>query len=891
MATYVLKVNGQPVDLAAARVSLEGLDISWKGPDELTFRQAKPHHQADFLEEDAVELEAEGDAVFRGRILERELRGEPGREFVAYHAEGLRALARRVPVLDPLTGVPAVTFNSPPPEEDPWQAGRTGFTCGEIVKWLIDSFAAELIAASVLREGGTHYLQSELDALDLVPPEVTFEEVSVDEAVETVLREQADHGYRIDPAGQTFRFLHLGALPELTVTIDQLPGENSDRVLANLLRPSTADCYTAYEIRGARQLTPALLYLSRGELEELWDPDLEASWSLPRAFSEYERRDAGTDPAIEADTLTDLSKNWTADEWVGGFLVEQLTPALGGALIRAYRVLANSATEVVVEGILLQPTEGLTVTYDLYAGVCPYRYVWSRYRIVDPAKSQVVRDIPPVFQVASGFFLSHPLVERKLTFPGGESWAPVEAQVFVDGSGVFLTATPLYRLAPGGSPLQPGEATGPEDVRFRLAYASGSLVARSPESGYTGTAYTQAGLRRTRVRYLPEFVLDTDVEQYRALAAELLAPLKDINYSGELPLASLRWDLAGLTWRVNVAARDRLGNPIPTGFEALAVPLARVRYDFRRGRSALLLATNIAQTIFGPEVLEEARARQWRDRLGRLAGRLLSLWHRLQVSIGHPTQNDGGARAGGDRGGEPGTTSSSGASSTTSEPATMTSEPPATTSELVTTTSPGSSALETTSTPSSSSEGPPPSTESTSVVASSTSEVPPLTTTSEALATTTTEAATTSGGTEIEHVCCPNGAPRRFGFAATGFTDTHGSDCTDLNTSGELVWVPEAQSWVFFSQFCDFSLACMVEHIQVGENTFVDLPKWTLGAHSNYHACDCSWASWLGGGDPPFSEGFEYADCGVSCEGGTFNEECVMGGGPDCAGSVEIWPI
>jgi hypothetical protein len=845
MATYVLKVNGEPVDLAGAKVSLEGLASSWKGPEELAFRQARPHHQADFLEEDVTELEVDGEVVFRGRILVRDLRGEPGREFVAYHARGLRALARRVPVLDPLTGVPTVTFNSPPPEEDPWQAGRAGFTCGQIIQWLIDTFAPELIAAGVLREGGTHYLQSELDALDVVPPEVTFEEVSVEEAVETVLQEQADHGYRIDPASQSFCFQQLSALPETTVTIDQLPGENSDRVLANLLRPATANCYTAYEIRGARKLTPALLYCSRGELEELWDPDLEASWSLPRAFGEYERRDAGTDPVIQGNTLTDPTKNWTADEWAGGFLVEQLTPTLGGALIRAYRVLSNTATQVVVEGVLLWATEGVTVTYDLYAGVCPYRYVWSRYGIVDPAKREVVREIPPVFQVASGFFLSHPLVERKLTLGGGEVWVPVEAQVFTDGSGVFLTATPLYTVSPGASPLEPGVATGPEDVRFRLAYASGSLVARSPEAGYVGTAYTQAGLCRTRVRYLPEFVLDNDVEQYRALAAELLQPLKDIGYSGELSLASLRWDLADLSWRVNVAARDRARNPIATGFEAVALPLAGVRYDFLRGRTALLLATNVAQTIFGPEVLEEARLRQWRSRLQALTGRSLSLWHGLQVSIGHPTQNDGGARAGGDRGREHEPTTSSTLTTTSELPTTTYTSPPP----------------------------PPPGTTSGGL---------PLATTTTTVAPTTT----TSGGTRFEHPCCPNGAPYRFGFSASLFGGPESSedtvDCTALEIAGEMTWSAQNGAWVYMdSDGRLFSLTCGIvgpDPQHPGHSHRV----WVLGASGD--DCACQWMSFENPGAEP--------SCGVTCAGGTFDEDCFESGSYKCmSGQVTIWPI
>ena len=827
MATYLLKINGEVVDLAAARLSLEELTFSWKVGGELTFRQAKAHHQADYLEEDDVELAADGVVVFRGRIVERRLRGEPGREFVGYRARGLRDRAGDVAVVDPVTGVPEVTFNVQPPDEDNWQAGRADLTCGEIIKWLIDTFEDELIAAGVLAEGGTHYLGSELDALDVVPPEVVLHEMDVDEAVLTVLRYQADHGCRIDPAQRTFRFLRLSTLTPRTITIDELPEGASDRVLANLLRPTTSHCYTAYEIRGSRELTPAVLSASEGDLEELWDDSLEATWTLARAFAEYEQRDSGTDPEIQGNTLTDSAKNWETDEWVDGFLVERLVGELGQSLICAYRVLSNTATQVVVDGALLEAPSGYTVIYNLYAGVCPYRYVWSRYRIVDPDKRQVVREIPSIFQVASGFFLSHPLVERKLTFNNQEIWVPVSAQIFCDGSGVILTATPLYTVPPGATPLEPGVATGPEDVRLRCAYASGSLVARYPQSGYSGTAYSDRGLERTRVRYLPEFILDNDLEQYRDLAQELLQPLKDINYRGEVPLAGLHWEFADLGRRISVAGRDRQDNPIVTGFEAIAAPLAEVCYDFGRDRTTLMVATNVALALFGAEALEEAGL----ARLEVLQGRYRQLRSAIQVSIGHPRQNDGGARAGGDRGGEPGTT-------------TTTTEPPTTTT---------------------------------------TSEPPTTTTTGEPTTTTGEPTTITSGGTQVQHGCCPEGAPYRWGFVCSGQTDQQGSGCiAAAGWFGDLVWT--GTHWVADNQSigCAISLSCHTEAYDSEGNTY---NVWELSL--TCAQCYCGWISYE---DCPFPEP---PDCGLTCTSGTTfvgGGDCHATGPPIDCGDIQIWP-
>jgi len=878
MPTYTLLINDQPVDLAQARASLGELAFSWRGGAELTFTQAKPHHQADYLEEDDVELRVDGQAVFRGRLVERELRGDPGSESVGYLARGLRDRARDVAVVDPVTGVPEVTFNAPPEDEANWQAGRCEQTVGEIVQWLIDTFADELIAAGVLAQGGTHYLQAEVDALDVIPPEVVFHEVSVEEALLEVLRHQPDFGLRIDPATRRFRFLRFSTLPERTVTIDQLPEGAGDRVLANLLRPTTVGCYTAYEIRGERQLTPAVLYLSDGDLQEHWDPALEDSWTLARAFREYQRTDTGTGGVIQADTLTDTSKSWSTDEWVGGFLCQYVEMASGTRLIKAHRVLSNTATQVVIEGILLQIPEGGSHSYRLFNGVSPYRYVWSRYRITDPAKRLIVRQVPLVFQVANDFMLQSPLVERKLTVDGEESWVPVHTQVFTDGSGCVLTATPLYTVGPGESPTVPGQATGPEDVRLRCAYASGALTARYPESGYTGTAYSDAGLARTRVRYVPEFVLANDRAQYRELAEELLQPLKDVNYRGEIPLAGLDWDFTGLGHRINVAARDRADDPIVTGFESIAAPLAEVRYDFFRSRTTLVVATNVAETVYGPGSREESLYWQLLGRVNALRTRAVQQIRRVQMIIGPPTQNDGGARVGGDRGEEPPVQTTT---TTTGAPVTTTSSigPPP-----VTTTSAGSPATTSGTSDPPGTSGPPPVT-TTSVGSPATTSgtsgpPPPVTTTSGPGSSVQTT--TTSGGTEISHPCCPGGAPYRFGFSCAGF-DEQFDGCTIFNGwSGEMTWEAGNSRWFYADAERTIALEC--EIYDDPGHPCDGRAVWKLTV--SVLGCTCYWSSFAddcGAGMPT---------CGVGCDGGTFTDACWdQGADPIDCGEVTIWPI
>jgi hypothetical protein len=118
---------------------------------------------------------------------------------------------------------------------------------------------------------------------------------------------------------------------------------------------------------------------------------------------------------------------------------------------------------------------------------------------------------------------------------------------------------------------------------------------------------------------------------------------------------------------------------------------------------------------------------------------------------------------------------------------------------------------------------------------------------------------------------------------ATGFTEGHGADCRDLNTSGVMVWDAELAGWVFYSEPCNWTLNCTKEHVQIGPEEWMDIPKWTL--HAVSVPCECTWTSydWV-------PSGLTLPHCDFDCDGGAFYVDCCSGG-RDCEGTVQIWPI
>ena len=639
MAVIQLKVGGAVQDMSALKISLERLSITYNVPRELVFRQDVRHHEAAFDEEDEVELTADGVTRFLGNVVERELRGEPGSESVGYRAVGLAARASAVDVADEF-GRPHRVYNADEEDADEYVATRSGMTIGEIMADLFDAYSADLEA---LGFGETPFVAAELEAMAVIARYVTFDNLTFDMALVEALQYQPGFAWFVDPADRRYRFVDLeNDLGPVTVTID------SDQVSRNVLRPSTERRYTAVEIAGAHELAGDVAYLSAGDLEEYWNGALEADWTPARANGP-ETTDGGsiTSSGIDGDGrwfIEDSSKSWGTDLWAGGEATVTFTTFEGpwGNVYAKLKVVASTGSRITFDTAVNFSGYG-PISYEVQVGYSDYAYVYRRYRVADPAKRTLAREILASDReglLPAGVKTFAPLVQvlhptwRIQGLSGsytGYAWMVVPATIYWS-EGVFLLAHPATRLDDDGA------WTRPLDLRFVFTYRTGAMTARYPASGYTGTAYTgipgftSPGIERVKRFYDETFSDPADLGRYETLAAELLKPLKNVQVAGEVRLETLDWDLAGFTKKVNVAA----SGGVTTHWESLGAVLAGLVYDFEAEATRLRLATDPA--LVGGEDYEALKERLL---LGNLLRGLERRLNALRARLAEISQNLG----------------------------------------------------------------------------------------------------------------------------------------------------------------------------------------------------------------------------------------------------------
>ncbi len=505
---YTLAINGDEQDLTAKKVSLGTLEVSWERARELRFTQHVPHTDANYGVEDDVTLSVDGTVRFRGRIKRVDLEGVPNAERVAYTCLGLRELSKEVSVHDPSHGFPRVVFNAPPDDDD-YDAGRSGKEIGEIIEWLFDQHADELRTAGVIAAAPAKgYVPGELDELDVVPPKVVFDSQDFDDALAELMVFQRGHRYYADPATRTFHFKEVGELPEKTITYN-----SPDKPLSAILKPSTEGRATAVQIFGPMRPVNETLYLSTGGLTKLWNAAHESDWTWPKCY----------DPD-------------------------------------------NDAT---------------------------YGRVYRRFQVASASKRRIAHSLAEADGLGENAVALCPQVYRKTA---DDAWAWVPSMFDFD-NGVILLAQP----ATVGDEYEEGAAECASDICLVYSYLAEPLSARFPESGYTGTAYTEPTNPVEVVRrfYNENFVLPEHSSHYENVAEQLLQAYKDIVYAGTVELAALDWSLANLGYRLNFTGRDDEGDPVTTGFESLGAALLGVRYDLARGRVELSLSTDASEFVMG----------------------------------------------------------------------------------------------------------------------------------------------------------------------------------------------------------------------------------------------------------------------------------------------------
>jgi len=633
---YTLLIGGSRIDIAAKLLTFEELYVSWRQPRTFVFNEKAIHYNPSYSVGNLVYLfvhDEDGNDVcrFGGRIEQVSHVGQPGAELVRYHCVGWRVVSNDVYVCDPDLGHPHVLFNTPPTDVVNYNAARYWRTCGQIIKWLIDEHHDELVAAGVIIGDG--YIQDELDLLDVVPPQILFENMTFDEAIQLVMCYEPSYAYQIRPETKTYRFTKLNGMASRTLEFGP-QDVATDKLLSNLLEPSIRNRFTAIEIHGGFQQVNDIVTLDGGGLTKDWDQTLEADWTLQKAY-QAGSTDSGTGRSDATSTFYDTTKSWTTDEWVNGVLQVSWDEEFWGGGVtyhhkKRVKVVDNNATAITIEGVWGSTFANKSnLAYSLESAYTEYRWVYSRWLVTDEAK----RNIAPYRTTDTSDtdeYILHddeglpPAVLAYYVLTGGgppevTAWLVVSSQ-FEYSEGRFFTP-PLY--APlSGSPNVEGDCECVSDVKLLFAYYTGTLSVRYPESGYAGTAYTVAGIERVLKIYDPAFRYITDSGQFARLAEERLDAFKDIIYEGRVPIKDLYWSLANLDRLININGLDRDGNDIVTGFESVdAVPFS-IRYRFFEKITELELSSDYSQV--GNSSYEEIRRRlmqnqqyfmnRWRDK-------------------------------------------------------------------------------------------------------------------------------------------------------------------------------------------------------------------------------------------------------------------------------------
>lgn len=147
----------------------------------------------------------------------------------------------------------------------------------------------------------------------------------------------------------------------------------------------------------------------------------------------------------------------------------------------------------------------------------------------------------------------------------------------------------------------------PENLQFVYCGPADPLLVRYPTSGYAGTAFSVAGIEKTK-RISDEMLslnplehplnTTTDrVAQFTTLAQNLHAQSCDIVYAGGVTLSGLKWSYLLLQKRINIAAVDADGAALTTGWEAAGGYLTDAEFNFTEQETVLTINSDQLQLM------------------------------------------------------------------------------------------------------------------------------------------------------------------------------------------------------------------------------------------------------------------------------------------------------
>jgi hypothetical protein len=537
-----------------------------------------------------------GATVFTGDLVSVQPSwGELGRTW-GYRCLGLKYRANWLPIVaTDLSGT--IRFNvNPATNLDYYVPSLAGLSVGGIISYVLTQHATALTAAGISTDSTT---TSGLAALTLVPAnEVDVAGDRLWQAMESVLQQWARNiRLVICPTGAgtgVVRVIDVTAGSAETLTC------GTDPIDPPLLSRNWTNCATQVICRGLGVIEAGYVSTLDGSLTPAWTSPEQADWTMSAFTNPAGAIDSGTVTTVGSATSVTVSSNnpaltWAINYWSGiQAWISLVNTSLTGLTFTETRpITANTA-------LTAAGTSTITLAYDLQnSGSSAYTSyhiigtdvplssgglssVWRLYNVTDPGAwiaTHLVRQFPvamPFVNVngSSAVLTSFPTCQVLYSGVGGPmpfTIDPVNSQV--------LFSQPVVTLGNSSSVLAIGGAgvVAPTNIYMMLAYSRGALTTQWPVSGYSGTAYTVAGLARTQTVDVPDWAYAGNITTITPLAEMLQTSTRDTVVEGTIHYKG--WYTTPLS-PAGGFLMSFAGNGYTTGDEALGASLRSytVRY-------------------------------------------------------------------------------------------------------------------------------------------------------------------------------------------------------------------------------------------------------------------------------------------------------------------------
>ncbi len=513
MAT-TLTVNGTAYNQSgrkAAGLLVDGFGWDVDGDYWLEFHEVVAGPQPRFTGPVNVSLANTGGTLFAGQIVGVQPAFDGPMRTWGYRCLGLKYLANWIPVTA-TDGSGYIRFNVSPTDPQYYNASLAGQSVGQILSYCLSQHATALSAIGVSTDATT---SSELSALTLVPvDEVDVTGEHLWSAMEGVLRKwQRNIRLVILPSGLV-RVVDITAGAAHTLTL------GTDPVDPPLFSRNWTTSATRVTVRGRGVIEPGYVSTLAGSLTPAWTSGEQSSWT----YSDFTNptgpsTDSGTVTAINSPTQVTVqssspSKTWATNYWNGLQAWIYLSSSTGSGLtytesrpITSCSALTAGGTATINLAYNLQNSgAGAYNSYQIIATNVPLASgglydVWRLYNVTDPG-SQIANHLVMNFPAQVPFIGVNGQSATLTSFPtcqivGPNGAGPAQFNV-LPATGQVLFIRPVVEAMNSASQLNSGSYTTPSNVYMLLAYSRGALNTTYPSSGYTGTAYTQAGLQRTQ---------------------------------------------------------------------------------------------------------------------------------------------------------------------------------------------------------------------------------------------------------------------------------------------------------------------------------------------------------------------------------------------------------